>query len=78
MYITGNSDRYGPLPMFPAFHEKPSEERIERAVERLTDVADRLFLNGKVTQAQYDAWVSALNRWASDYYDAARFTRFGR
>ena len=39
-YITAGTDRYGPLPMFPAFHDKPSEERIERAVERLTDVAD--------------------------------------
>ncbi len=76
-YITADTDRYGPLPMFPTLYS-PSEDRIERAVERLTDVADKLFLNAKVTQAQYDAWMSALNRWSADYYDVARFTRFGR
>ena len=51
--ITGY-DLYGDLPLFPSFTQKPSEERLEREVERLMDRADVRFLAGKATQTQYD------------------------
>lgn len=60
------------LPIFTFFYETPSrpltEARIEREAERLMDAADRAYLAGKATQAQYDAWVKALDRWANEQY----------
>jgi hypothetical protein len=52
------------LPVFPCFYDKPSEDRLERCIERLTDRADASLLAGKSTQAQYDAWVKALDNWS--------------
>lgn len=58
-------DGYGDLPVFPTLYGMVTEERIERNVERLMDSADHLFMAGKATQAQYDAWVKALDAWAA-------------
>jgi hypothetical protein len=52
------------LPIFPCFYDKPSEDRLETVVSRLMDRADSALLSGKATQAQYDAWTRALDRWA--------------
>lgn len=51
------------LPIFPTLYGKLSEDRLERIVERLVDRADHHFLAGRATQAQYDAWMKALDRW---------------
>ena len=53
------------LPIFPTFYTKPDESRLEFVVERLMDNADRAFLNGKATRSEYEAWVKALDLWAS-------------
>lgn len=69
--MTTNTDHFGGLPLFPTLYDYPTpitEERIEQAVERITDVADRQFMAGKSTQKQYDCWTQALNRWADSYY----------
>jgi folate-dependent tRNA-U54 methylase TrmFO/GidA len=41
-----------------------TEEQIERQVEWQTDRLDARFLNSPMTQAEYDAEIAALNRWA--------------
>lgn len=53
------------LPWFPTFREAPTADGLERAVEKLTDRADRFFLNkvNGVTQVEYDAYMRALDRW---------------
>jgi hypothetical protein len=53
------------LPIFPCFYDQPSEDRLETTVSRLMDRADSALLSGKATQAQYDAWIKALDRWSS-------------
>lgn len=53
------------LPLFSAFSTKPTQDRLEARVSRLMDSADRLLLAGRVTQAEYDDWARALDRWAS-------------
>lgn len=45
-----------------------TEEQIERMVEIRTDAADRALMNGTLTQAEYDARMKELNRWADDQY----------
>lgn len=52
------------LPVFPCFYDRPTEDRLERVIERLTDRADAALMAGKATQAQYDAWSTALARFA--------------
>jgi hypothetical protein len=52
------------LPVFPCFYDRPTEDRLERVVERLMDRADNSLMTGKATQSQYDAWVAALSRWS--------------
>jgi hypothetical protein len=69
--FTADSKEYGSLPMFPMLYTQ-NEERIERAVERLMDCADAQLMGNRVTQAQYDVWVKALNRWADDCYGRIR------
>ena len=69
--LTADSKEYGLLPMFPALYTQ-SEERIERAAERLMDCADALLMANKVSQSQYDAWCKALNRWTEDFYGERR------
>jgi hypothetical protein len=41
-----------------------SEEQIERAVESRTNALDRRLMRGAITQAEYDAEMRALSRWA--------------
>lgn len=41
-----------------------SEEKIERHVERLMDLADAILMRGDFTQAEYDAWTKRLDVWA--------------
>lgn len=60
------------LPIMPYFHMPASEERIERAAERLMDRADAALMAGKCSQAQYDRWTKALDAWANEWLDKAR------
>lgn len=41
-----------------------SEEQIELSVERTTNALDRRLMRGAITQAEYDAEMRALSRWA--------------
>ena len=47
-----------------------TENQIELRVERAMDSLDRVFLAGKVTQAEYDSRVRELSRWADSQYIA--------
>ena len=47
------------------------EEYIERTVERTTDRYDARLMSGRWTQAEYDAAISDLAKWAEDQYRAA-------
>ena len=74
-YYYDDSGPYGQLPLFPTLYDYPNpitEERIERAVERIVDVADRQFTAGKATQEQYKVWNAALTEWADGYYAQIR------
>lgn len=51
------------LPIFHTPHERMTEDAAERWAERYTDRADRAFVRGDATQAQYDAWTRALSAW---------------
>jgi hypothetical protein len=53
------------LPLFPWFKQAPTEETLEREVERLVNVADAHFMAGRATQEQYDGWVRALDTWSA-------------
>ena len=46
-----------------------TEEQIERSVELKTNAADNALMNGRMTQAQYDFHMKALNRWADQQYN---------
>jgi hypothetical protein len=52
------------LPRLPTFDGPVTEAVLYRAVERLTDASDKLFLNGKVSTADYNTWFFELDRWA--------------
>jgi len=41
-----------------------TEEMIERIVERRTDTIDKKFMDGRSTQAEYDADCKAISEWA--------------
>lgn len=41
-----------------------TEQQVELAVERAMDALDRRFLSTDMTQAEYDAEVRKLSRWA--------------
>ena len=75
--MTADSDLYGPLPMFPSLYGRVTEDRIERAVERLYDCADALLMSSKVSQAQYDAWSKAVSDWAEREYRSAFQRAYG-
>ena len=67
--MTGPSDLRAPygyhLPIFPTIYRDDEREAwVERAASRLTDTADRVFLEARCTKEQYDAWTLALDRWA--------------
>ena len=59
------------LPIFPAFYDPPSEERLERVIERLTDFADRALMEGRASQVHYDRWIKRLDEWAKSVPIAA-------
>lgn len=65
------SGLYGKLPIFPIIYD-PTEERIERLVERLFDVGDKILMNGDATQEQYDAWSIQLDRYAQEMYQSIK------
>jgi len=52
------------LPIFPVLYPPTSEDQIERIAERLMDRADKELMRGNATQAQYDAWIKALDAWS--------------
>jgi hypothetical protein len=49
-----------------------TEEQIERSVERRVDSADRALMNGHLSQAEYDAHMADINRWADAQYAASK------
>lgn len=48
-----------------------TEEQIERSVEVKMNAADNALMNGRMTQAEYDAHVKELNRWSENQYRSA-------
>lgn len=55
-----------PLPTFPEIDTIPrDEDGFERVVERLCDKADKAFMSGKCTEAQYEQWFADLNEWSA-------------
>ena len=62
------------LPTFPPLnYGDVNEWRVERAVQRLVDRADAIFMSGQCSQEQYDAWHKALDSWAESQYAKTRF-----
>lgn len=43
-----------------------TEEQIERYVELQIDGIDRRFMSGKLTQAEYNAAIKAVDKWSQD------------
>ena len=73
-FYTSGSNLFGNLPLFPTLYDYPSNpitaERIEQAVQILLKVGKPIHLNGGATQAQYDRWRKALDKWAKSYIKA--------
>lgn len=49
-----------------------TNEQIERSVEIKSNAADSALMNGRMTQAEYDAHMKELNRWADEQYARVR------
>lgn len=47
-----------------------TEDQIERAVERKTDIADHRLMAGECTQAEYDQHMGQINEWINVQYRA--------
>ena len=45
-----------------------SEDQIERRVEQMFDRIDAAFMNNRINEAEYDAEVLEITRWASRQY----------
>ena len=45
-----------------------TEDQIERRVEKMIDYLDRMFMAGKMTQADYDKRIADTNKWAEAKY----------
>lgn len=45
-----------------------TEDQIERAVERKTNSADNAFMNGILSQEEYDFHMTEINKWAENQY----------
>jgi hypothetical protein len=61
------------LPIFCTFDDGiPSEDRLERVIERYMDRADIVYANGKCSLLQYERWIIALNFWAEDVMTGRR------
>lgn len=52
-----------------------TEDQIERRVESQTDNADRLYMNGSITEAQYNTEMRRINREAEALYGVAKRDR---
>ena len=52
------------LPIFCTFYDAPTEDRLERVIERYVDRADSAFIAGLATEVQYTAWYVALDAWS--------------
>lgn len=64
---------HGMLPEFPScFAVRPTEDRVERVIEGLFNRADAMLMAGTVTQAEYDAWSRALDKWSETITYAKR------
>ncbi len=48
-----------------------TEDQIERTVERWTDSIDKRFMAGAMSQAEYDAELLEVTRWAQTQYSAS-------
>lgn len=56
-------------PMLPTHFPTPlTEYRIECLVETKTDAADKLFMSGAVSQADYDKRMRQISNWSDDLY----------
>ena len=62
---------FGMLPAFPSATYS-DEWRIECAIQRLVDRADKIYMSAQASQSQYDSWHKALNDWANSQYDNIR------
>lgn len=49
-----------------------TEDQIERRVERMMNHLDRVFLNGDISQSDYNKAVKDLSHWADSQYLANR------
>ena len=49
-----------------------TDDQIELRVQYAMDRLDRKFMNGGLTQAQYDKEVGTLDKWAIQQYDAQK------
>jgi hypothetical protein len=49
-----------------------TEEQIERKVERAMDALDARLMGNRLSQAEYDAQVRELNKWAEAQYAKVR------
>lgn len=47
-------------------------DRIERAVEQMSNSLDAQLMNGSVSQAEYDRRLRAIDRWAEMKYRSAQ------
>lgn len=45
-----------------------TEDQIERKVERMIDALDKSFMNGDMTQEQYDTEMKSIDDWAQEQY----------
>lgn len=55
------------LPIFPTFYDMPTEDKLERTIERLFNRADNVLTEGQCTQAEYDLWTNRLKEWEAQY-----------
>jgi len=60
--ILGNNN----LPIFHCYYAPPTEDQLERVIERMMDAADKAFMLGKCTSDQYEAWCAALDMWSTN------------
>lgn len=57
------------LPTLYATYSNPiTEDRIERAAERLTNVVDAIYMDGPMTLEEYDAAMASIKAWVDRYF----------
>jgi len=49
-----------------------TNEQVERQIESKTNAADAALMSGRMTQAEYDLHMRAINRWADRLFDKVR------